>query len=204
MVSLARRHLGMTLVEVIVVLAVYTVLMGAVTTMVSFIYRSNAYTMAQAYEVDTARRGINTWTQDTREMVYGANGSFPVAKMGSTTLGFYSDVDRDTLVEYVEYRISTTTLFKLVYNPVGSPPTYPNTTPEQVFILSEFVQNIGQGVPVFQYFDRNGALLNSTSSLLTDVRYIKAQLIVNIDPVRSPGEFMLKSSIAPRNLKDNL
>lgn len=204
MALLTHRRIGMTLVEVLVVLAIYVVLMGSITTMVAFIYRTNAYTMAQAEEVATARRGINTWTQDTREMVYGADGSFPVAKMGSTTLGFYSDVDRDMLVEYVEYRIATTTLYKYVYNPVGSPPTYPNTTPDQLFILSEFVQNIGQAVPVFQYFDKNGALLNSTSSLLTDVRYIKAQLIVNIDPVRSPGEFMLKSSISPRNLKDNL
>jgi hypothetical protein len=31
-----------------------------------------------------------------------------------------------------------------------------------------------------------------------------AKIIVNIDPVRDPGEFMLKSSAALRNLKPNL
>lgn len=195
---------GMTLVEVVVVSAIYTVMMAAIMSVVSFLYRTNAYTMAQAQEVDTARRGIFTWGADAREMVFSDNGTFPVAVMGTSTMGFYSDIDSDSQVEYVEYRLSTTTLFKYVYSPVGPPPTYPNLIPDQVFILSEFVQNNEQNVPVFQYYNRNGALLSATSSLLTDVRYVRTQIIVNIDPIRSPGEFMLRSSVAPRNLKDNL
>jgi hypothetical protein len=195
---------GMTLVEVVVVCGISTVLMLAIMSMVAFLYQTNAYTMAQAQEVDTARRGMTAWTGDAREMVFSANGTFPVARMGSTTMGFYSDIDSDNMVEYVEYRLATTTLYKFVYSPVGSPPTYPTTTPEAVFTLSEFVQNASQNIPIFQYYNRNGTLLSSTSSLLTDVRYIRAQIIVNIDPIRSPGEFMLRSSVAPRNLKDNL
>ncbi len=80
---------------------------------------------------------------------------------------------------------------------------YDFTTPDEELILSEYVQNIEQATTTFFYFDSNNVELDS-SSLLTDVRYIKTQIIVNIDPIRSPGEFMLRTGIAPRNLKDNL
>jgi len=66
-----------------------------------------------------------------------------------------------------------------------------------------FVQNINQATSTFFYFDETGAALTAASPLVS-VKYIKMQIIVNIDPFRSPGEFMLRSSIAPRNLKENL
>ena len=46
---------GMTLVEMVVAIGIYSVLMLAVTTSVTSLYRSNAYAIEQAGEVDNAR-----------------------------------------------------------------------------------------------------------------------------------------------------
>lgn len=194
---------GMTLVEALVVLGIYTVLMLVIMASVVSLYQTNSYTFAQANEVDNARRGMIAWMQDVREMNFSAEGAFPLAVRDPHRMGFYGDVDQDNSIEYIEFILATTTLYKYIYNPVGNPPTYPNTSPDQQFTLSEYVQNLSQGVPTFLYFDTNGLPL-ATSSLLTDVRYLRAQVVVNIDPVRAPGEFMLRTSVAPRNLKDNL
>ena len=119
-------------------------------------------------------------------------------------MGFYSDIDRDSNVEYVEYTLSSTTLIKKTFNPVGYPPVYSTSTPDSTEILSIYVQNTLQNVPIFTYYSATGTVLASPSAMLTDMRYIGMKVIVNIDPARSPGEFMLHASAAPRNLKDNL
>lgn len=198
-----RYRQGMTLVELVVVIAVYVVLMGAIMSMVTGLYNNNAYTMAQAREIDTARRGIQVWTQDAREMLSSAEGAWPIAIMEPHRMAFYSDVDRDETIELVIYTLASTTLYKYTYEPTGSPPTYSTSTPNVSYVLSEFVQNLTQASSTFLYYDTNGAEL-SVSDLLTDVRYIRVGVIVNIDPIKSPGEFMLRASAAPRNLKDNL
>jgi type II secretory pathway pseudopilin PulG len=194
---------GMTLVELLVVISIYTILMLVITETVTNLYRTNSYAFAQANEIDNARRGMTQWNRDTKEMTTAEDGTFPVAVIEEHHFGFYSDTDQDDLVEYVEYILSGTTLTKYSYVPSGSPATYDLMSPDKVEILSEYVQNINQSTPTFLYYDNAGNQLTDTSPLL-DVRYIKAQIIVNIDPIQSPGEFMLRSSIAPRNLKDNL
>jgi len=177
--------------------------MLAITGTIVNLYQTNSYTIAQADEVDNARRGITQWNRDVKEMVTGEDGTYPVATIGEHRLGYYSDTDQDDQVEYVEYVLASTTLTKYTYNATGSPVTYDLLNPDIEEILSLYVQNINQGTSTFFYYNNAGNILASTSPLI-DVRYIRAQLIVNINPTRSPGEFMLRSSIAPRNLKDNL
>jgi hypothetical protein len=196
------RQSGLTLAEMVVAIGLYTILSLVLFQTVQSLYQNNAYSFAQADEVNNARRGLYTVAQDMREMTSGEDGTFPVVIKEPDRIGFYSDIDRDDSVEYVEYELATTTFYKYTYNATGSPPVY-SATPDETVVLSEYVQNNVNGTSTFFYYDTNNMLLG-TSSLLTDVRYIRTQIIVNIDPVRSPGEFMLQSGVAPRNLKDNL
>jgi hypothetical protein len=193
----------MTLLEMVIAISIYTVLMLAITTSITTLYQYNAYALEQSQEVDNARRGVTQWNRDVKEMTTGEDGNWPISVITEHRLGYYSDTDQDDSVEYVEYVLVDTTLRKFIYNPIGSPATYNKTTPDSVEVLSEHVQNIGQATSTFFYFDNAGNQLTSASPII-NVRYIQMQLIVNIDPVRNPGEFMLRSSLAPRNLKDNL
>ena len=193
----------MTLVEMVIAIGIYTILMLAVMTSVASLYRSNAYAIEQSGEVDSARRGVTQWNRDVKEMTTAEDGTWPIAIIEQHRLGYYSDTDQDDSVEYVEYILATTTITKYTYNPTGTPATYDLTSPDSEETLSEYVQNINQATSTFFYYDNNGAALASTSPLI-DIRFIQMQVIVNIDPDRNPGEFMLRSSLAPRNLKDNL
>ncbi|HMO78012.1 MAG TPA: prepilin-type N-terminal cleavage/methylation domain-containing protein [Candidatus Paceibacterota bacterium] len=204
MMKLSYNQQGFTLVETIVVVGIYTIMTLVIYTSIFNLYRTNSYTIEQSHEVDQARRGLQTWLNDVREMTYADDGTFPVAVMEPHRLGFYSDVDKDNTVEYVEYVLSTTTLFKRTFEPTGHPPVYNLVIPAKTEILSEYVQNLLQATSTFKYYDNSGTELVTPSGLLTDVRYIEAQAIVNIDPLRSPGEFLLRSGVTPRNLKDNL
>ena len=190
----------MTLVEVIVVSALFALLMAGVAESIYVIYNSNAYAIAQAAQIDYARRGMHTLVSDMREMTYSDNGAFPLVTMKPNEIGFYSDIDHDNSVEYVQYKYdaASTTFEKMVYNATGTPATYP-TTPDQTYTLSSYVQNELTSTSTFFYYDKNGDQLTSSSSI-ADVRYITAQIIVNVDPVRDPGEFLITGSAALRNL----
>lgn len=201
--SLKNTIRGFTLVEVIVVISISTVLMLAITLSITSIYRNNAYALAQTQEVDTARRGVQTWTKDARELDFGANGAYPIVIAEPHRFVFYADIDPDAVTEYLDYQLSSTTLFRRVSKASGFPSTYDLST-STVFTLSEYVQNEINGIPTFQYYDAAGNLITNPQAMITDIRYITINIIVNIDPIRSPGEFMLQGSAAPRNIKDNL
>jgi len=198
-----RTQSGMTLVETVVAIGIYTVLLLAITSSITSLYQTNSYAFAQANEIDNARRGMTQWNRDAKEMISAEDGTFPLAVIEEHRLGYFSDTDQDLLVEYVEYVLATTTLTKFTYNATGTPVAYDFSNPDSQETLSLYVQNINQATSTFYYFDDDGNELSSTSPLV-NVKYIRAQIIVNIDPLRSPGEFMLRSSIAPRNLKSNL
>jgi prepilin-type N-terminal cleavage/methylation domain-containing protein len=199
---LSRR--GFTLTETVVVIALFTILSLAIFEAVTQIYKFYGATLEQSNEIEVARRGLTTWVRDAREMTFAATGAFPLGRVESHRMGFYSDIDKDLSVEYVEYVLSTTTLYKYTYEPVGTPPVYSTTTPTRTEILSQYVQNLPQSQLTFRYYDTNGTLIASPAAMISDIRYIRINIVVNIDPARSPGEFMLQGSATPRNLKENL
>ena len=192
---------GLSFVEALVIVALFTILMLAVMASISAFYSFNAYTISQAYQVREAKRGVELLVRDVREMTYADDGTFPLARMEDNLIGFYSDIDRDDSVEYVEYELGGTVLQKRIYNATGTPPDYPGT-PDETHTISEYVRNGEQSVETFTYYDATGSETTATSTV-TDVRYVEAELIVNIDPIRDPGEFMLRSSAALRNLTED-
>ncbi|MFZ2252539.1 MAG: hypothetical protein WAW13_00025 [Minisyncoccia bacterium] len=196
-----KTSFGFTLTETVVVVALFTIIMLAIMESIASFYRLNAYTIAQAYQVDNARRGVEQMVRDLREMTYADNGTFPLTRVEDYRTGFYSDIDRDNSVEYIEYSLASTTLYKKVFNATGSPLTYSTTTPESTTTLSEYVQNEIQNIPIFVYYDINGNPATATTTV-TDIRYVEVSVIVNIDPIRDPGQYMLRSSAALRNLKN--
>lgn len=191
----------MSFLEAMVVIALSSLVIVAVNESIMSFYRINAYTIAQSEQVNNARAGMEALVRDLREMTYADDGTFPLAIMNEHTVGFYSDIDRDESVEYVEYELASTTLTKRVYNATGTPAVYNTGSADETITLSEHIQNINQAASTFLYYDQDGVVATSTT-VVTDVRYVEIVLVVNIDPVREPGEYMLRSSAALRNLRD--
>ena len=54
---------------------------------------------------------------------------------------------------------------------------------------------------MFVYYTDMGVPAGATTTV-TDIRYVQLSVIVNIDIVRDPGQYMLRSSASLRNLKE--
>ncbi len=98
---------GFTLVETIVVIFVFTLIMGAVSGLIVMAYRTKSYTWYQSTAIDEARRGIETMIKEIREAKSGDNGFYPVESAGDKEFIFYSDIDNDGKTERVRYFLAT-------------------------------------------------------------------------------------------------
>lgn len=160
---------GFTLIEAVMVVALNTVLLFVITNTITQMYKNHGYTFEQSNEIEVARKGLGTWVRDAREMTTGANGAFALVRAGTSTIGFYSDIDKDNSIEYIEYVLGTsTTLRKFTYNPTASS-TYSTTTPSSIEVMSEYVQNGRQNVVIFRYYDSNGSLVASPQAMISDI-----------------------------------
>ncbi|OGG51235.1 hypothetical protein A3C18_00495 [Candidatus Kaiserbacteria bacterium RIFCSPHIGHO2_02_FULL_54_11b] len=188
---------GMGIIEVVVWISVFISAMLALTTSVLYFYRTSDYAIQQASATASAQRGIDTMIRNVREASYASNGAYPIVSLGANDFRFYAEIDGDVGVEQVHLYLSGEALLKGVIDPTGDPAVY--TGAESVSTTSEDVRNIIQSTSLFTYYDKDGALVSNYAEI-GDVRYVSANLLVDVDPNRSPTPLSLRSSAALRNL----
>ncbi|OGG44131.1 hypothetical protein A2841_03980 [Candidatus Kaiserbacteria bacterium RIFCSPHIGHO2_01_FULL_48_10] len=189
---------GLTLLEMLVTLAIFTIIMATIVSSVLLFYRSNSSAIEQAYQVESARKGVDLLVRDIREVSYADNGAYPLAAIATSSIIFYADTDRDESVEMITYKLSGASFLRTVVDSSGNPSVYTSTGTTTV--VSRYVQNNPQDVVIFQYLNASSTPISSMSEIV-NVRSIVINLIVNVNPTRAPGEFTLRSSATLRNLR---
>ncbi len=199
-----KQNSGMTLVEAIIAVVIFSVLSLVIMQGSHSFFRFNEYAISQSYQVDFARRGMDVLIKDMREMTFAENGAYPLTDMQPFGIGFYHDATGDGLVDYVEYAlVGTTTLIKNIHEFQGGLSGYDFDNPDHVLILSEYVQNQLESRPIFTYYDGLGEPLTDLADI-TEVRTVRVSLVVNVRPERNPGEFELLGTATLRNLQENI
>lgn len=193
---------GYTLIEAVISVVIFSMAALMIVGTITFLYKANSNAIEQAFALASARRGVDKMIRDIREAAYSDEGGFPIESIDDYSFTFYSDTDRDLYVERVRYFLDGTDLKKGTLDPSGDPLTY-NAGAEVVSMVADNIRNEEQGFPIFNYFDDQGNQIATTSSVL-DIAFVNVNVIVNVNPLRLPEEFTLRSSATIRNLKTNL
>ena len=193
-----RTLRGLTLVEAVVTVGIVAVITVAIAGSVLMFYRANRVAFEESYQIRSAERGMQVLVRDLREATYGDDGAYPLASIASSSITFYSDVDRTSPVERVAYALSGKTLTRTVTQSTGTPPTY--TGAVSVSYVSEYVRNYDDNIPIFRYYDAQGVEVTNSSDIAKVVS-VSLNLIVDITQAHAPGEFTLKSGATLRNLR---
>ncbi len=201
-----KNQNGFTLIETLVLILVFSLAMGAITSFVYYAYRSSEYNFQQSQAIRNARQGIETMVREIREAQPADDGSYILEKADDQEFIFYSDIDKDTKVERVRYFLEDSIFKKGIVEPTGAPPVYDLDT-ETISILSSYVCN--DDLSIFTYYngDWPGDEINNplpTPTRLKETKLIHVYLKINIDPSRAPVDFELESDVQIRKLKDNL
>jgi len=198
----SASRLGFTIIETLVVISAFVFIMVAITSSILYFYKSNTITLEQAYAINSARKGIEFMVRDIKEIIYSDEGAYPIISIDANSFYFYSDIDRDSSIERIRYFIDGTDLKKGITDASGDPPQYLDIN-ETISVVSDSSRNIEQGISVFKYFDNQGNEIIDYANI-SDVAFVKVNLVVNINANRLPDEFTLRSSATLRNLKTNL
>jgi hypothetical protein len=198
---------GTSIIEAVVLIFVFALAMTALTSFIINAYRAYNFNFQQIVAINEGRRGIETMVKEIREATYGDDGSYPIFEAGDDQFIFFSDIDRDTLVERVRYFLDGNNLKKGILKPTGDPPQYVLSN-ETVSFLSVYVRNTSS-TPIFTYYNGDWPqdTINNplpTLTRLTDTKLMHVYVIINVDPNRPPDDFILESDTQIRNLKTNL
>jgi prepilin-type N-terminal cleavage/methylation domain-containing protein len=205
MESCAQKNIkGFTLIEMVVVLGITALLMGAITEIFLISFRSRNIVFDQLTAQGDGRRAVDGFINTVRRATYSGIGAYPIEYADSQQLIFFTNNDTDSERERVRYFLSGTTLKKGVIEPVGSPITYPAGTE----VVTDVARQVGNGAnPVFYYYDQNyDGTTNNYLPLPIDVskvRIVGIKLIIDKSATSGPVPFTIESKTEIRNLKSN-
>ncbi len=197
---------GFSLVETIVSIGILMVVMIAVYAFESNVFIYNNQAQNQINNTWQAETILKVIAKELRTMVPSATGSYPIYAATDNSITFFSNVDADSSVEQVRYFFvaASSTLNRGVIDPSGSPLGY--TGGEVRKILADGVR-ASSTLPFFQYFDSTyegtTTPIAQPGSNISNIRFIKINLIIDSDPNRSPSPRVFTTGVSLRNLKNN-
>lgn len=156
------------MIEVVVSIAIYTLVLGALYVAFSSFYRQQGVDIEMTKQTQSANYLLDTLGRELREANRAENGSFVLSVASASALTFYSDVDDDDKMEKVIYALADTDLVKTVIEP-GADNAYAGAG------ASKTVVGNVQNATVFKYYDKDftGAGSDMTAPInVLDVRTI--------------------------------
>ena len=142
---------------------------------------------------------------ELRQAATAANGAYPIAAAGTSSITFFSDVSNSASTEEITYSLIGNTFYRAILQPTGSPLAY-NAANQSTSSLLTDVYN-SSTTPVFQYFDQNYTGTSSPLSLpisIPSIRLIKISLALDASVNQAPAVRTYTTQVSLRNLKTNL
>ena len=194
---------GLTLLEVIVSIFIFTMIGMAIWSFQKDIFSLNDFLSNDLTIQQESRKTFKQISEEIRSISPSSAGTYPILEATSTSFIFYSDINNDGLKEQIHYFLDKNTLKKGIIVPSGNPLVYNSANK----IIKKVIQNVVIGDPIFEYYD---ASYDGTTPALSapvniiSIRLIKINITADKDPNRPSSPFTMTTQISMRNLKDNL
>ena len=183
---------GFSLLELIVAISIMIVIAIIGARFVVNAFKDTTYEQEQATATSVARKALDTMSVEIRGANSSAKGDYLLNLIGKEQLIFFSDVDKDDVVEKVNYYADGTDIKRVVYAP-DSNNNY--TVPEGTTTIALYLNNNEEDI--FKFYSGNSTSTETT--LINKVRMIQIVLKINVTPWRAPGDYYIVSNIKLRN-----
>lgn len=182
---------GFTLIEVMISVAIMTLVFGLIGLFQSDIFSMNNLISGGLNSQYDKKQFVKAFVFELRNATTSPAGDYPLAQAGTSTLVFYSSADND--VEKISYVLDGTNFKKFIIKPTDG-----NIYNDENKILVKEIQNI-ESTNIFEFYasSTDGSFVRTSMSEpinLQDVRLIKIKLQTDSET---------ETQVAPRNLKNN-
>lgn len=196
---------GLTLVEVLISLAIFTVIASLIALFAKDIFSINGYVSSDLNAQIAGRRTVVSMIKEMREMSPSSLGTFAINQAATSSVTFYSNIDTDSLKEQVKYYRQGNSLLKSVIKPSGTPLVY-NAGSAVITTAIPSLTN-STSTPIFEYYDSNYS--GTTTPLtypvdLSRIKFIKVNIFLERKSSKSNLPLNITSGTSLRNLKDNI
>ena len=153
---------GFSLIEILIVVAIAAVLISVASNFGSNIMGLNQVVTSELQAKSDINQSVEMMSEEIQSAMASANGAYAIDSAGTSSFVFYSDINKDGATERVRYYYATSTIYKGVIAPTGTPATYPTASE----IVTDFVDHviIPTGTPLFSYY---GSSYTGSQSPLT-------------------------------------
>jgi type II secretory pathway pseudopilin PulG len=199
-----QKNKGMTLVELLIVAAIFILIVIALGYFQSDVFKLNRTLQIGLDVQQNANKILRPFAAEVRSATISNIGGFPIEKAATTTMIFYSDIDDDGLKDRIRYFVEDDQFKKGTIVPDGDPFFY-DPADEKVKIIARRV------VPdeiVFEYYDDtyNGSASSTPLTYpmdLTEITLVKAKLLIDASSNGRESIVEISTQAMFRNLKDN-
>jgi len=202
---MSLNNRGFTLIEILVAMGIFILLIGTITAILSYSFKSRNVIWEQLSTQNEGRKVVQDFTNELRTAAQSSIGAYAIEAAATSSITFYSNIDTDSWRERVRYFLSGTIFKKGVLKPSGSPLSY-NPANE---VVTEVVHDIANATTsVFTYYGESYNGVTNTSSLsypidVTKIRVVGIKLRMEENPNLSPAPFIVEGKAEVRNLKTN-
>ncbi len=191
--------------ETLVTITIFTIIMAGTSFLLRNIYVTSGQQNLSLDTIDRARVATFNFANEIRNASGGNDGSYPLGQASTSQIIFYTAYGAvGTNVNRIRYYIASSTLYKGVITPTGSPLTY--TGSEK--ITSVLPNVLSSSSPIFYYYDGNYAGTSSPLAQpvnLNQVKFVQIKMVINNQDRRnSTSTFIVTTGSTMRNLKTNL
>lgn len=144
---------GFSLIEVLIVVAIAASLVVVASNFSGNVSGLNSLISQQLQSKSDTNATIQIITSEIQSAEFSQTGAYPIDYATTSSFAFYSDINKDGKSEHVRYFLVSSTIYKGVIEPTGTPATYPTSTE----IVTDAVDNVtvGTSTPLFTYYDEN-------------------------------------------------
>lgn len=203
----SKAQKGMTFVEMMIAIGIFTMGMAGVSMLLINSLSYNKYNIEMGQTALAVSQSVNEMARYIREARQADNGAYPVVSADDNDVVFYGDYDRDGVTERIHLYKSGTDIVLGIREPSGGFPVTYASGDGTTRVVAQRIVNTGSQ-PIFYYYDSDypeDSVNNpiATPATVPDVRLVKIDLYMNIDPNHAPDNVSIQTFAEMRNLNDH-
>jgi prepilin-type N-terminal cleavage/methylation domain-containing protein len=209
---LVSSQSGFSLAEVLIVVAIagaVVLVVGNVGTNVSGL---NGLISNNLQSKSDIAQTLQIITSEIRSAAPSAAGAYPIVAAATSSFSFYDSVNANGVVDYISYYLASSTIYRAVIAPTGTPATYPTSSQ----IVYDMIDNVSlvsssasSSTPLFTYYGTSytgsaGQALTSPTAVAT-VRLVQISFssATEKNPSQPSPPQYFSSLVDIRNLDSN-